>query len=95
MARCNDALQDRQRFIDKACTDPQRGQTSSNRVQRWPIFPLCGFAAWRFRTPPSNEAARRLYNALGFVEYGFEKRTLKQDGRYYDDVLMVKFFDGD
>ena len=40
-----------------------------------------------------NEDARRLYNALGFVEYGFEKRALKQDGRYYDEVLMVKFLD--
>jgi RimJ/RimL family protein N-acetyltransferase len=40
-----------------------------------------------------NEAARRLYSALGFVEYGFEKRALKQDGRYYDEVLMVKFLD--
>ena len=29
----------------------------------------------------------------GFVEYGFEKRSLKQDGRYYDEVLMVKFLD--
>jgi hypothetical protein len=35
------------------------------------------------------------YNALGFVEYGLEKRVLKQDGRYYDDVLMVGFLDGD
>ncbi|MEH2566305.1 GNAT family N-acetyltransferase [Bradyrhizobium sp. AZCC 2289] len=40
-----------------------------------------------------NEAARRLYNAMGFVEYGFEKRSLKQEGRYYDEVLMVKFLD--
>jgi RimJ/RimL family protein N-acetyltransferase len=38
-----------------------------------------------------NEAARRLYGSLGFVEYGLEKRALKQDGRYYDEVLMVKF----
>jgi RimJ/RimL family protein N-acetyltransferase len=40
-----------------------------------------------------NEAARRLYSAMGFVEYGYEKRALKQNGRYYDDVLMVKFLD--
>jgi RimJ/RimL family protein N-acetyltransferase len=40
-----------------------------------------------------NEAARRLYSALGFVEYGYEARALKQDGRYYDEVLMVKFLD--
>jgi RimJ/RimL family protein N-acetyltransferase len=41
-----------------------------------------------------NETARRLYGAMGFVEYGYEKRALKQDGRYYDEVLMVKFLDG-
>jgi len=40
-----------------------------------------------------NAAARRLYEAMGFVEYGYEKRALKHDGRYYDEVLMVKFLD--
>jgi L-amino acid N-acyltransferase YncA len=40
-----------------------------------------------------NEAAHQLYAALGFVEYGYEKRALRQDGRYYDEVLMVKFLD--
>ena len=40
-----------------------------------------------------NEAARRLYCAMGFVEYGYEKRALKQEGEYFDDVLMVKFLD--
>jgi len=40
-----------------------------------------------------NESARRLYRALGFVEYGYEKRALKYDGRYYDEVLMVKFLE--
>jgi ribosomal protein S18 acetylase RimI-like enzyme len=36
-----------------------------------------------------NEAARRLYSDVGFVEYGREIRALKQDGRYYDEVLMA------
>jgi hypothetical protein len=27
---------------------------------------------------------------LGFVEYGLEKKALKQDGRFYDEVLMAK-----
>jgi RimJ/RimL family protein N-acetyltransferase len=40
-----------------------------------------------------NEGARRLYGALGFVEYGYEKRAHKQNGRYYDEILMVKFLD--
>ena len=37
-----------------------------------------------------NEQARRLYASLGFVDYGLEKHSLKQDGRYYDEVLMAK-----
>ncbi len=37
-----------------------------------------------------NEQARRLYARLGFLEYGIEKKALKQDGRYYDEVLMAK-----
>ncbi len=36
-----------------------------------------------------NERARRLYAGLGFVEYGVEKNSLKQDGRYYDEILMA------
>jgi ribosomal protein S18 acetylase RimI-like enzyme len=37
-----------------------------------------------------NQPARRLYAGLGFVEYGIERKSLKQDGRYYDEVLMAK-----
>ena len=37
-----------------------------------------------------NEQARRLYAGLGFLEYGIEKNALKQDGHYYDEVLMAK-----
>ena len=42
-----------------------------------------------------NEQARRLYASLGFVEYGIEKNALKQDGRYYDEVLMAKALKAD
>jgi ribosomal protein S18 acetylase RimI-like enzyme len=38
----------------------------------------------------NNEPARRLYASLGFLEYGMEKKALKQDGRYYDEILMAK-----
>lgn len=37
-----------------------------------------------------NEPARRLYASLGFIEYGIERKALKQDGRYYDEILMSK-----
>lgn len=36
-----------------------------------------------------NERARRLYAGLGFVEYGIERHSLKQNGRYYDEILMA------
>ena len=42
------------------------------------------------RVVGGNEEARRLYAALGFVEYGIEKNSMKQDGRYWDEVLMAK-----
>ena len=28
--------------------------------------------------------------SLGFLDYGLAKNALKQDGRYYDEVLMAK-----
>jgi ribosomal protein S18 acetylase RimI-like enzyme len=37
-----------------------------------------------------NEQARCLYANLGFLEYGIEKNALKQNGRYYDEILMAK-----
>lgn len=37
-----------------------------------------------------NEPARKLYARLGFVEYGIERNSLKQGGRYYDEILMAK-----
>ena len=36
-----------------------------------------------------NQPALRLYSRLGFVEYGVERNALKQDGRYFDEVLMA------
>ena len=35
------------------------------------------------------EAARRLYRALGFEVYGYEKRALKVGDTYVDDEHMV------
>lgn len=35
-----------------------------------------------------NTAALRLYQSLGFVEYGHEPEALCVDGRYYDEILM-------
>jgi RimJ/RimL family protein N-acetyltransferase len=37
-----------------------------------------------------NIGAQRLYAAAGFTPYGLEARALKVNGRYLDDVLMVK-----
>jgi ribosomal protein S18 acetylase RimI-like enzyme len=37
-----------------------------------------------------NEPARRLYSSFGFVEYGIGKNALKEEGRYWDEVLMAR-----
>jgi ribosomal protein S18 acetylase RimI-like enzyme len=37
-----------------------------------------------------NEPALRLFTRLGFLEYGVERKALKQGGRYSDEVLMAK-----
>jgi ribosomal protein S18 acetylase RimI-like enzyme len=39
----------------------------------------------------ANETAVRLYRSMRFSEYGREMKALKQDGRYYDEILMVRF----
>jgi RimJ/RimL family protein N-acetyltransferase len=44
----------------------------------------------RLTVVSGNEPARRLYARLGFVEYGIEKNALKQDGCYWDEILMAK-----
>jgi ribosomal protein S18 acetylase RimI-like enzyme len=36
-----------------------------------------------------NDPARLLYARLGFIEYGVEKNSLKQNGCYYDEILMA------
>ena len=38
-----------------------------------------------------NTQAIRLYQSCGFTPYGTEPRSLKQDGRYFDSLLMVHF----
>ncbi len=37
-----------------------------------------------------NQEALRLYERFGFVQYGLEKKALKQGDRYYDEILMAK-----
>ena len=37
-----------------------------------------------------NTVARRLYERFGFVAYGTEINALKQNGLYYNEVLMAK-----
>ncbi len=37
-----------------------------------------------------NQAARRLYTSLGFEPYGIDVRALLVEGRYLDEIHMVK-----
>ena len=46
------------------------------------------------RVVSENETALRLYRNTGFAEYGREMKALKQDGRYFDEILMVRFLAG-
>ncbi len=46
---------------------------------------LVQLAVWE-----GNAAARRLYASAGFVDYGIEINALKQNGVYYNEVLMAK-----
>ncbi|CAM4039243.1 GNAT family N-acetyltransferase [Mesobacillus thioparans] len=39
----------------------------------------------------SNEPAKKLYASLGFKVYGVEKNSMKIDGIYYDEDLMMLF----
>lgn len=39
----------------------------------------------------TNEGAKRLYQSIGFKTYGVEPNALKDDGKYYDEDLMVLF----
>ena len=41
-----------------------------------------------------NAAARRLYASFGFVEYGEEIHALKQNGVYYNEILMARMVRG-
>jgi ribosomal protein S18 acetylase RimI-like enzyme len=37
----------------------------------------------------SNQAAVQFYVAAGFKQYGLERRALKVDSRYFDEILMT------
>ena len=40
----------------------------------------------------TNETAIKLYQNAGFVKEGSEKKAIKYNGKYYDLVLMQKYF---
>lgn len=48
-----------------------------------------GVEQLRLAVNAANEPARRLYQALGFQVYGTERESLKWNGVYYDEELMV------
>ncbi len=48
----------------------------------------------RLSVVDTNEAAIRLYQKHGFDIYGTEKRALKTEAGYSDELLMVRFLQG-
>ncbi|MGQ0452909.1 GNAT family N-acetyltransferase, partial [Bacillus sp. SS-TM] len=38
-----------------------------------------------------NDAAKKLYESLGFQTYGVQERSLKHNGQYWDEEHMVLF----
>jgi ribosomal protein S18 acetylase RimI-like enzyme len=45
------------------------------------------------RVVADNTAAYGLYREMGFAPYGIEPRALRFNGRYFDEILMVRFLD--
>jgi RimJ/RimL family protein N-acetyltransferase len=45
----------------------------------------------QLRVESGNQPAQWLYQKMGFSEYGREMKALKQDGRYFDEILMMRF----
>ena len=43
---------------------------------------------FRLAVVTTNAAAVRFYEKAGFIAYGMERRALKIDGKYYDELLM-------
>ena len=60
----------------------------------WRTCPVTSSRFQNSSVVTENEAARRLYIKAGFIEYGHQINALKHGGRYYDDILMVKFLEG-
>jgi ribosomal protein S18 acetylase RimI-like enzyme len=48
----------------------------------------------RLAVVASNPAAVRFYARAGFTRYGLERRALRVEGRYYDELLMRRSLDG-
>jgi ribosomal protein S18 acetylase RimI-like enzyme len=47
-----------------------------------------GFEQITLNVEATNDPARRLYEKLGFIVYGRHARSIKIDGRYYDEFHM-------
>ena len=66
------------------------GRLLMNALLEW--LPSTSVERLDLRVRSDNARAIRLYKSLGFVEEGrFHKSVKLRDGRYFDDVAMVKF----
>lgn len=79
------------------CEPDLRGRGYGEAVMRGAIEAARGWPgveAIALSASERSDAARRLYERLGFVVWGREPRALVLDGRAYDEVHMVLFLNG-
>ncbi|MGI4861335.1 MAG: GNAT family N-acetyltransferase [Janthinobacterium lividum] len=72
-----------------ACPDARGTGISTALLQAVIAHARASLEEIQLRVVSSNETAIRLYLRMGFVQYGLERRALKLDEVYYDDVMMA------
>jgi ribosomal protein S18 acetylase RimI-like enzyme len=87
--KCTHAGFIRTMFVDPAYRDRGVGKALvSNAIEKARAMP--GLDHLTLAVNATNEAAIRLYRAMGFVEYGRYPRALLVDGQFHDELLMLK-----
>lgn len=69
-----------------------RGQNITHKMTEYLIKLLPDFVEQiKLTVTLGNKAAYATYKKLDFIDYGHEKRALKIDDQYFDEIHMMKF----